>query len=199
MSRDSPRESRQPGRDGPPSTIIIVDTGIIYDLVASPTLATATTADWADSSVLVPPSTPDELRYRDRVPISSLPPELPRKGLGLITSKKSQFEVVSDMTDAERADVELLQGALGGERLRNAAECEAVVLAAFRHPQALILLDDAAALDELCAYFERKTGLRLRYQHNVHLIEALGRRGRLSREESERTLAELRQKRRPFV
>lgn len=199
MSSEPPKGGQQLGGEGPPTTIIIVDTGIIYDLVASPTLSAATTAEWAGSRVLVPPSTPDELRYRDRVPLGSLPPELPRKGLGLINSKKSQFEVVNDMTAAERADVELLQSALGGDRLKNAAECEAVVLAAFRYPQALILLDDSSALDELCAYFERRTQRRLRYQHNVHLIEALGRRGRLSREESERSLAELRNKKRPFV
>lgn len=188
-----------PGGDQPPTEVIVVDTGIIYDLVASPTLSAATATDWAGSRILIPPSTPVELRYRDRVPIKSLPPELPKKGLGMISSKKSRFEVVNDMTDEERADVETLQSAIGGDRTKNAAECEAVVIAAHRHQGALILLDDASCLEVLASYFERRTGRKLRFQHNVHLIAALRRRGRLTEGTAEQTRTELRNKKRPFV
>lgn len=181
--------------------VIILDTGIVYDLVASKTLATAALTAWGAPSgdVWIPGAVFEELRYRIRVPHSSIPKELPRKAVGLIQSAQSGFRVVDDLTYEEWEQLTNLQMALGDPG-RHAGESEAVVLAARRAPTALLLTDDRSSLQELAAYFARATGGRtLQYMCNADLLASLQRRGLLNDTQVATATKELRKKGRELV
>jgi len=176
--------------------VLIFDTGVLYDLVSSPTLSKAACEAWAGRTMWVPPSVRAEIHYRIKVRLKSLPPQLPGRAAGLLTSKLWKFEVL-DLSQAETAEVVRLQAALGGRG--NAGECEAAVICARRSPDALVLIDDTKSLPVLTSYVRRESGASMWTQRWVEAALDL-RDGRFLTDDQVRSVVrELRSNDRPYV
>jgi len=178
--------------------LVVLDTGFIISLAVDRRYADAVRALWETNELWVPASVPAELRLRRRYP-GEIPPELPGRALGIISSSRWAIKEVAP-TDAEGLEIRTLQDRVGGPGTpHHAGECEATVLIATRDSDALLALDDASSLPVLTRYLYERTGKMLRYVHTSTVIAELVTSGAFEAKLQKEVLAQLTAKRRPLI
>lgn len=176
--------------------VLVADTGILYDLVASPELCAGVQILWAKATIWIPPSVIAELRHRQSNPGANVPPQLPTKALGLLQSNQWDFQPIV-LTPSEQRRVNVLQRQLGDIN-KHAGECEAAVYCARHRPPGTLLTDDLEGCRVLKAYVQAETGQPLVVHDNQDLLNILQEEGHLSDDQRSVAYQQLQAKDRPL-
>jgi hypothetical protein len=181
-----------------PAPVVIFDTGFLYSLAVDQAYADALRDAWSDRTLWIPPSAADEITFRQRVPLASLPPGLPNRAKGLIQSSRWHFEVL-ELTEDEAAAAEDLRERIGDpDPNKNRAECEAAAILVARQPDAAIRLDDTNCLRVIGAYVQQETGQPLDHATTTVVLDLLVDNGHLTAKARDAIRTNLHRNGRPF-
>lgn len=160
--------------------VLLFDAGFLFSLAANQLYADVARDYWSGQHLWVPESVRDEIIYRRRNPHPKLPPELPGRAIGIITSSMWSFQVV-EPTEAEKVEAIELRERIGGlGPTDNMGECEAAVLLSHRDPMAVVALDDRSCLPQLDRYVLDTTGHHMAYVHTSTIIDELHATGQIN-------------------